>query len=421
MRSMLLSVAVVLCCFGTLLAFEVQATLKKIDADTRVISFHANQKDRSAKVETGAKILGADGKPLPDGLKAKELRAGAIATLTIEAVDGKPIIKAIKLSNQTAKGETAKSETAVVKQVDTSGLVPLTDMNGKKYQGFAGGLYPAGDNLRPAGHEAAGLALAKDIQPLDADGKPNKAGKIVLLGIGFSNTVQAFNGFIQVAKEDKEINAAVVLVNGAVGGMSAEMVQQTREGRGAKYWSLVDDALGTAGVTRAQVQVIWMKETNPQPHVGGFPRYIQELETQLGHIVRIEHERFPNLKLTYLSSRTFGGWAKAKQENKVPGNGEPYSYETGFAVKWLIEKQVKGDAELNFDSKKGDKKAPWLSWGPYLWANGQIKRSDGFQFEPADYREDDRMHHSAQGMTKMGRELVRFFKSDTTTKIWFNR
>jgi hypothetical protein len=416
MRSILSSVALFLGCAGTLLAFDVQATLKKIDVDKVVIYFHANQKDRSAKVEAGAKILGADGKPLTDGLKSKELREGVIATLTIEAVDGKPIVKAIRLSNQTAKVEPAE-----VKQMDTSGLIPLTEMKAKKYQGFAGGLYPDGGNLRPTAHEAAGLALAKEIQPLDGDGKPTKTGKIVLLGIGFSNTVQAFNGFIQVAKDDKEISPAVVLVNGAVGGMSAEMVQQTKEGRGAKYWSLVDDALKKAGVTRAQVQVIWMKETNPQPHVGGFPKYIQELEAQLGHIVRIERERFPNLKMTYLSSRTFGGWARPKEGNKAPGNGEPYSYETGFAVKWLVEKQIKGDAELNFDPKKGNVKAPWLSWGPYLWANGQTKRSDGFHFEPADYREDDRMHHSAQGMTKMGRELVRFFKSDTTTKTWFSR
>ena len=64
-------------------------------------------------------------------------------------------------------------------KVDTSKLVPLTDLGTDQYQGFTGGLYPDGKNERPALHEAAGLALAKQVQPLDVDGMPNKQGKIV--------------------------------------------------------------------------------------------------------------------------------------------------------------------------------------------------------------------------------------------------
>ena len=88
-------------------------------------------------------------------------------------------------------------------------------------------------------------------------------------------------------------------------------------------------------------------------------------------------------------------------------------------MKWLIEQQLKGDAELNYDPKKGAVKAPWLSWGPYLWANGAVKRKDGFNFQPSDFRENDRMHHSPQGQAKMGRQLLRFFKTDPTTRGWF--
>jgi hypothetical protein len=302
----------------------------------------------------------------------------------------------------------------------TSGLIPLTDLGQSTYHGFQGGLYPGGRNERPAALETAGVALAKKVRPLDSGGKPSQEGKIALLGVGFSNTVQAFNGFQRVAKEDRDINPRVVLVNGAVGGMSANMIQHTEDGRGAKYWSTVDERLQAAGVTRAQVQVIWLKETNPAPHVGGFPAYIQALQGELANIVRILPKRFPNLRLVYLSSRTYGGWAKARG-GKGPGNSEPYSYETGFAVKWLIEQQLKGDAALNYDSAKGEVKAPWLSWGPYLWANGTARRGDGFHFELDDFREDDRMHHSPAGMTKMGRRLLHFFQSDATTKGWFQR
>jgi hypothetical protein len=109
------------------------------------------------------------------------------------------------------------------KKADTSKLTPLTDLGKEEYQGFKGGLYPDGKNERPAGHEAAGLARAKTVQPLDEDGKPRDDGKIGLLAVGFSNTVQVFNGFMQAAQTDGEVNPKVVLVNGAVGGMSANM------------------------------------------------------------------------------------------------------------------------------------------------------------------------------------------------------
>ena len=38
--------------------------------------------------------------------------------------------------------------------------------------GTEGGHYPGGSNVRPAQHEADGLALADGIVPLDANGNP---------------------------------------------------------------------------------------------------------------------------------------------------------------------------------------------------------------------------------------------------------
>ena len=55
------------------------------------------------------------------------------------------------------------------------------------------------------------------------------------------------------------------------------------------------------------------------------------------------------------------------------------------ASKVVIKEQLDGDRELNFDPEKGPVRAPWLSWGPYLWANGTARRSDGFSYEEADF------------------------------------
>ncbi len=296
---------------GVVLAFDVQVTIKKVDPDNGILYFTSDQKDRVAKVAKDAPILDTQGKALKDGLKSAELKAGAVVTLSIEAVDGKPVIMALRLGKEAAKKAGKKDAAFEEFKVDTTGLVPLTDMGAKEYKGFKGGLYPDGKNSRPAAHEAAGLALAKQIQPLDKDGKPKSDGKIVLLGIGFSNTVQGFGGFMQVARDDKDINPKVVLVNGAMGGMAAFMVHKPDEGRGKLYWSSVDEKLKSAEVTRQQVQVVWIKETNPAGNQdGGFPKYAQDLQAQMGDIMGILHDRFPNLKLVYLSSRTYGGWAR---------------------------------------------------------------------------------------------------------------
>ena len=87
-------------------------------------------------------------------------------------------------------------------------------------------------------------------------------------------------------------------------------------------------------------------------------------------------------------------------------------------MKWLIEEQLTGAADLNFDATKGAVRAPWLSWGPYLWANGTTKRADGFSYEPTDFSEDG-THHARGGQAKGGAQLLKFFQNDSTTKSWF--
>jgi len=159
--------------------------------------------------------------------------------------------------------------------------------------------------------------------------------------------------------------------------------------------------------------VIWIKQADAGPSEG-FPGYAKKLQGELMRIVQLMPGRFPNLKLVYLSSRTYGGYARTRL------NPEPYAYESGFAVKWLIEQQIKGESALNYDVKKGAVKAPWLSWGPYLWANGATKRADGFSYAESDFAADG-THQSPSGQEKVGRLMLHFFKSDTTTRSWFLR
>jgi hypothetical protein len=294
-------------------------------------------------------------------------------------------------------------------------MKPLTELGTEKYQGFAGGLYPDGKNDRPKDHEAAGLKLAAAVRPLNTDGEPDdENGRVVLLSIGMSNTSQVSMGFRRALGDASGVSPRFMFIDGAQGGMTAEAIDDPEDGgRGAQYWRTVDDRLEQQGLSRKQVQAVWIKQADAGPRQG-FPDYAKKLEGELLTIVHVIHERFPNVKLAYLSSRTYGGYATTGL------NPEPYAFESGFSVKWLIEKQLAGEPELNYDPKKGAVKAPWLSWGPYLWTNGQTKRADdGFTVDPADFVADG-THHSPQGLLKHGELLLKFFSTDTTTRPWFN-
>jgi len=119
------------------------------------------------------------------------------------------------------------------------------------------------------------------------------------------------------------------------------------------------------------------------------------------------------LKIAYLSSRIYAGYAT------VPLNPEPHAYEGGFAVKWTIAGQISGSDDLNYDPARGSVRAPWLAWGPYLWADGvKGRKQDSLIYTREDVGPDG-THPSPQGREKVGRQLLDFLKTSPTSKPWF--
>jgi hypothetical protein len=382
--------------------------IKKTDPGRGTVTITVDGKDQEFRVAEQTRIMDVEGRPVRDRLKDPRLKEGAPVFFKETTRDGETFLLGLKLIGPNQGGGNPNPPP----KVDTSKLKPLPELGAGEYQGFTGGLYPGGKNERPAGHEAAGLRLARRVRPLDVDGRPSPDGKIVLLSVGMSNTSQAFGAFKKLADGDPHRNPNLVLVNGAQGGMTAFATQDPDDNRtGTRFWATVDQRLQEAGVTRAQVQAVWIKQADAGPS-SGFPQYARTLENEVAKIVQVLARRFPNLKLTYLSSRTYGGYAKTRL------NPEPYAYESGFSVKWLIEKQLRGDPALNYDPAKGRVTAPWLSWGPYLWANGSVKRADGFGYEEGDFAADG-THESPSGQSKVARLMLDFFKHDPTTRPWF--
>lgn len=311
--------------------------------------------------------------------------------------------------------------------------VPLTDLLAGDYLGFSGGLYPNRANALPLSHLNVGLDRALSIQPLDADGNPSLSGKYVLLSIGMSHVTQEFCStakfpgesppcnpwtFMGQAAADASVNkSALVIVNGAAGGQDSSKWDSPDE---ATYENVRINRLSPLGLTEAQVQIVWMKGALAYPNTslpsGSADAY--ELETTLGNVVRSLKIRYPNLKQVFISSRSFAGFAKTDL------NPEPYAYETGFSVKWLIEAQINQmtNAGLVTDSRAGDLNdttvAPWIAWGPYLWADGADPRSDGLSWLEGDFAADG-THPSQTGQQKVGTMLLNFFKTQPYTKCWF--
>jgi hypothetical protein len=302
---------------------------------------------------------------------------------------------------------------------------PLTEMVGP-YKGFPGRLYP-GSNQMPSDHAAAGAARAAAIVPRNTAGVPHAAGKYVLVSIGMSNTTQEFCSaggglpcdpftFMGQAAADPAVNkATLVLANGALGGRSADFWDSPSD---PDYDRVRDTVLAPQGLTEAQVQIAWVKVANPGPTTAltSAQADAYRLLAQIGNIVRALKVRYPHLQQVYLSSRIYAGYATTTL------NPEPYAYESGFAVKWAVAAQIRQMRTGVIDPRAGDLDydgvAPWIAWGPYLWARGAEPREDGLRWLPADFVADG-THPSNSGRQKVGTLLLAFFKTAPPARCWF--
>lgn len=307
------------------------------------------------------------------------------------------------------------------------GRVPINDLGPGMYLGqFQGGLYPNGLNVMPAVHHQAGLTAAQGVVPRAANGAPHPAGRIALLSIGMSNTTQEYcagpptgcagYSFVGQALAHPAVNhTSLVLVDGARGGQTAAT---WTDPNAANYDRIRDEVLPALGLTEAQVQAAWIKVANAGPTVG-LPAANSDAMTllgQLGDIMRALKVRYPNLRIAFVSSRIYAGYASTLL------NPEPYAYESAFAVKWLIQAQVHQMQTGEVDPVAGDlhhpAAAPWIAWGAYLWADGLTPRGDGLVWRCEDLANDG-THPSVSGRQKVGSLLLNFMLASPQARPWF--
>jgi len=222
-----------------------------------------------------------------------------------------------------------------------------------------------------------------------------------------SNCTQEFSQFIVDATPAPMRKPSVVLVDGAQGGQTAADIMNPN----ANFWTVVAQRLTAAGVTAPQVQAIWFKEADASP-TSGWPAYAQTLQSEFQTIMGIIHTNFANARVCYMASRIYAGYATSNL------NPEPYAYQQGFTIKWLIEDQINGVAALNYDAAHGPVTSPWIDWGTYNWADGLIPRSDGLTWQCSDYVSDG-THPGPTGREKVAQILLAFVHNEPTAASWY--
>jgi lysophospholipase L1-like esterase len=331
------------------------------------------------------------------------IRRKVAAGETLAPEERQTLQKANAAAQKKRREEYLKDHTPVA----STGNVALTDLGTGLYKSEQGGLYPGSTNTIPAAHLAAGVKLARQIKPLDLEGNPSADGKIVLLAIGFSNPNMEFPAFQKLAAAEPGLNPKLLLVNGCVGGRESKVIANPE----SNYWNEARQLISKAGTTPKQIQVVWIKMVVANP-TQPFPVEAKQLAGDYVSTLQNVHKFFPNAKLAFLSNRTYGGYTEAN------GSPEPWAYESGFGVKWAVATQLEAKPEANYDPAKGEVRAVWAEWGPYLWTDGEKGRKDGFVYLRSDVGIDG-LHPSASGQQKIGHMLLSFFQSDPATKPWF--
>src|SRR5262245_52582271 len=143
-----------------------------------------------------------------------------------------------------------------------------------------------------------------------------------------SNATQEFSTFKRIADDDAAKSSQLTIVDCAQGGQA--MAQWATPN--ARPWGVAGERLSSAGVSPEQVQIAWVKLANVGPS-GDLWDHGTKLYTDTLAVLQIAKSKYPNLKIAYLGSRIYAGYAGGRL------NPEPYAYESAFVVRKLIQDQ----------------------------------------------------------------------------------
>ena len=225
-------------------------------------------------VSNETKIIDAQGHPIAGGFHNEGFQVGKQVRVMVRPKEVKNVLVGLMLV-----GDQPGQLPAL--PVGMTGVKPLAEMApGEKYNGFEGGLYPGGDEPTAGRLERAGQALSRRIEPLDREGKPSAEGKIVVMSVGMSNATRRSAPSSRPPKETPRSTPPLLLVNAALGSMTADLVADVKggyllpDGSNLKYWPRVDVILDHFGVTRARCRSRGSRRPSADPTSGSPARRV---------------------------------------------------------------------------------------------------------------------------------------------------
>ncbi|MFN3940689.1 MAG: hypothetical protein ACK4IY_08875 [Chitinophagales bacterium] len=280
-------------------------------------------------------------------------------------------------------------------------FIPLADLTTSHFMEYTGGKYPDGKNAIPYLHFKSGMFYAQNIKPLQPDGSENaQQGKIGFLILGFSTAAMTGN-FFKLLCRQQQINNRIRICIGAQGGMD----MNTMINNNTNYWSKVLDVLSDDSLSKKQIQIIWLSTGDIQAYSLPFPEQSFVQVEKFQKILQTIKVEFPNCKLVFISDRTYAGYIDA---NALAALAEPTAYYNSWAVKFLIENQIKNISGFTYDA------LPFIDWGPMLWTNGVTGNNAGYSWDCADAGKGG-IHPTARGRAKEAALLFLFFKQHPYT------
>ncbi|MDP4198030.1 MAG: T9SS type A sorting domain-containing protein [Bacteroidota bacterium] len=295
----------------------------------------------------------------------------------------------------------------------STGYYSITDL--AKNHDEVAGLYPYGSNSGDGGvHDEEGFQRAATIVPLNTNGFVDSLhGKIVMIAFGMRERMAEASEFKHMIDTFAQKNTALQFIDCSQPGMDVEQFLTS-----GQAWNNILASLSTAGATPKQVQAMWFEDILLRQTDTLFYRYADTLKNYYVQVFQKLHQLFPNLKNCYLTSSAYAGYATTGVIR------EPYAYQTGWAVKWLIQEQINHDASLLFSITGGPmpqtENVPWLAWGPYFWADGTRTWMDTTLrwFCPTDF-DTDGVTLAGAGKVKAAKMLFQFFTHDGSSVGWF--
>jgi hypothetical protein len=286
-------------------------------------------------------------------------------------------------------------------------FISLTDLSKNKFEGFTGGKYAYGSNSIPAAHGQYGINQAKKIVPLNQFGQIDSInGKIGMLVLGYSTAAMTGRFVRDINHLNNEGNNLEIII-GAQGGRDINYMTDSS----SNYYLSVDSSIIKAGLTAEQVQIIWLSSGDVESFNEPFPQQCLTQITKYHFTLKNLQVFFPNCRIVFISDRTYSGYVGLNGEGPKQ-LAEPTAYYNGWTIKWLIEKQISGEAGFSYAS------IPFIDWGPYLWTNGTSGNKLGYTWDCNDAGKGG-IHPSSKGRMKEAAIVYLYFSNHPYLKELF--